>query len=399
MKKIDDLRDEIVNFMVEMIRIRAVNPADGGEGEVNRARFLEKKLQSICDEVKRYDTVDQNGLTRPNLVGILFGDDRSRTMWIISHMDTVPEGDIGLWEHDPYDPMVKDGKIYGRGTLDDGQGIVSSYFAVRAIIESGKRPKMNLGLVFVADEEAGSKYGVHFLMDKDLFMSNDLILVPDSGNEDGAFVEIAEKGSVWLKITTIGKQSHASTPNQGLNAHRIGMQFALKVDEYLHNKYGKKNALFAPPESTFEITKKENNVDNINTVPGTDVFYFDFRVLPEFSVDEIIDEVRKLADEISLQSGAEIKVEVVQKAEPSFTPENSEVVIKLKKALIELRKIEPKLVGIGGGTVAAAFRKMGIPAVVWMTADDVEHQPDEYCRIENLVNDAKIFAFIAMNEM
>ena len=399
MKKIDDLRDEIVNFMVEMIRIRAVNPADGGEGEVNRARFLEKKLQSICDEVKRYDTVDQNGLTRPNLVGILFGEDRSRTMWIISHMDTVPEGDIGLWEHDPYDPIVKDGKIYGRGTLDDGQGIVSSYFAVRAIIESGKRPKMNVGLVFVADEEAGSKYGVHFLMDKDLFMTNDLILVPDSGNEDGAFVEIAEKGSVWLKITTIGKQSHASTPNQGLNAHRIGMQFALKVDEYLHNKYGKKNALFAPPESTFEITKKENNVDNINTVPGTDVFYFDFRVLPEFSVDEIIDEVRKLADEISLQSGAEIKVEVVQKAEPSSTPENSEVVIKLKKALIELRKIEPKLVGIGGGTVAAAFRKMGIPAVVWMTADDVEHQPDEYCRIENLVNDAKIFAFIAMSEM
>ncbi len=397
MKKIDEMQDEIVNFMVDMIRIKAVNPVSGGEGELKRGEWLEKKLKEICDEVKRYDAIDERGLKRPNIVGIIFGEDRSRTLWIISHIDTVPEGDLSLWSHDPYDPVVKDGKIYGRGTLDDGQGVVSSYFAAKAIVESGKRPKINLGLVFVSDEEAGSRYGVHFLMDKDIFMKDDLIVVPDSGNSDGSFVEIAEKGSVWLKITTQGKQSHASMPHLGLNAHRVGMRFALKVDDYLHNTYNGKNPLFEPPYSTFEITKKEKNVDNVNTIPGTDVFYFDFRILPEYEVDKIIEDVKTIAEEVSSETGAKINVEIVQKGEPSQTPKDSEIVKKLERALRELRGIEPRIGGIGGGTVAAAFRKVGIPAVVWMTADDVEHQPDEFCRIENLVNDAKVFAYLAMD--
>ena len=397
LKKIEEMREEIVDFMVQMIRIPAVNPAFGGSGEEERAKFLEKKLREICDEVKRFDVRDENGLLRPNLVGMIFGEDRSRTLWILSHMDTVPEGDISLWSHDPYDPVVEDGKIYGRGTLDDGQGIVSSYFAAKAIVESGKRPKVNLGLVFVADEEAGSKYGVHYLMDKNLFMENDLVVVPDSGNSDGSFVEIAEKGALWLKITTLGKQSHASMPHLGLNAHRIAMRFALKVDDYLHNRYAERDELFEPPESTFEITKKEKNVDNVNTIPGRDVFYFDFRILPRYSVDEIYNDVVSIAEEISAETGAKIKVEVVQRSEPSSTPRDSEIVRKLENALRELRGIEPRIGGIGGGTVAAAFRKIGIPAVVWMTADDVEHQPDEYCRIDNLVEDAKVFAYLALH--
>ncbi len=394
--KIEEMQNEIINFTKKMIGIKAVNPAFGGEGEEKRAEWLEKKLKEICDEVKRYDAEDEKGLKRPNLVGIIFGENRERTLWIISHMDTVPEGDLTLWKHDPYNPVVEDGKIYGRGTLDDGQGIVSSYFAAKAILDSGKRPKYNLGLVFVSDEEAGSRYGLHYLMDKNLFMKNDLVMVPDAGNQDGSFVEIAEKGAAWLKITTLGKQAHASMPHLGLNAHRIAMRFALKVDDYLHGKYSKRDVLFEPPESTFEITKKEKNVDNINTIPGTDVFYFDFRILPEYRVDDVIEDVKRIAKEMGEETGAKIEVEVVQKSEPSKTDENSEIVIKLKQALKELREIEAKIGGIGGGTVAAAFRKVGIPAVVWMTADDVEHQPDEFCRIRNCIEDAKIFAYLAL---
>ena len=397
LKRIEGMNEEIANFTKEMISIKAVNPAFGGEGEEKRAEWLEKKLKEICDEVKRYDAVDESGLKRPNVVGIIFGEKTDRTLWILSHMDTVPEGDLSLWSHDPYDPIEKEGKIYGRGTLDDGQGIVASYFAAKAIVESGKRPKYNLGLVFVADEEAGSRYGVHYLMDKNLFMKNDLAVVPDAGNADGSFIEIAEKGAAWLKINTYGKQAHASMPHLGLNAHRIAIKFALKVDEYLHEKYSLRNPLFEPPESTFEITKKERNVDNINTIPGTDVFYFDFRILPEYGVEEIINDVKRIAEEVSNETGAKIDVEIVQRSNPSKTDENSEIVLKLKDALKHLRGIDAGIGGIGGGTVAAAFRRVGIPAVVWMTADDVEHQPDEFCRIKNCIEDAKIFAYLSLN--
>ena len=397
MDKIEKMREEIIDFTMDMIKIPAVNPAFGGKGEEKRAEFLEKKLNEICDEVKRYNFVDENGLTRPNLGGIVFGNDTSRTIWILSHMDTVPEGDKSLWSYDPYDPVIKDEKIYGRGTLDDGQGIVSSYFAAKAIIESGKRPKYNLGLIFVSDEEAGSKYGIKMLMDKNLFLKDDLVIVPDAGNENGSFLEIAEKSAAWLKIKTEGKQTHASIPHKGLNAHRIGMKFALKVDEFLHKKYSYEDRLFDPPLSTFEMTKKERNVDNINTIPGTDIFYFDFRVLPRYNIDDVIGDVRKIASEISEETGAKINVEIVQKSQAAPpTPENSEIVVRIKDALKELRGIYAHLGGIGGGTVASVFRRMNIPAVVWMTADEVEHQPDEFCRIKNCVEDAKVFAHVAL---
>ncbi len=397
LKKVEDLRDEMVDFMVEMIKIKAVNPAFGGEGEEKRAEWLEEKLREICDDVKRYDAVDDKGIKRPNLVGIIYGENRERTLWIIGHMDTVPEGDLSLWDYDPYDPVVKDGKIYGRGTLDDGQAIVTSYFAAKAILDLGLRPKMNIGLVYVSDEEAGSKYGLNYLMDKDIFKKDDLVVIPDAGNEDGSFIEIAEKSAMWIKVVTLGKQTHASMPATGINAHRVAMKYALWVDEYLHRKYDKKNELFSPPESTFEMTKKEANVGNINTIPGKDVFYFDFRILPEYDLDEILGDMRKIADIVEKEFNAKIELEMVSKSRAAPpTPMESEVVQKLIKAIKELRGIEPKAGGIGGGTVAAAFRAESIPAVVWMTADDVEHQPNEFCRIKNLVEDAKVFAYLAL---
>ena len=395
--KLEEMKDELINFTMEMIRIKAVNPAFGGEGEEKRAEWLEEKMKEICDEVRRYDAIDDKGLKRPNLIGIIYGEDRSRTLWLIGHMDTVPEGDLSLWSHDPYDPVLKDGKIYGRGTLDDGQAIVASYFAAKAILAAGMRPKYNIGLAYVADEEAGSEYGLHYLMDKDIFKPNDLVVVPDGGNSDGSFVEIAEKSAAWIKITTIGKQAHASMPHTGINAHRAAMKFALYVDEYMHKKYDLKDETFDPPESTFEITKKESNVGNINTIPGRDVIYFDYRVLPHYNIDEVIEDVRRIARDFEIMEKVKIEVEVVQSSQAAPpTDVNSEVVQKLIRALKEVRGIDSKAGGIGGGTVAAAFRAIGIPAVVWMTADDVEHQPDEFCRLENCIGDAKVFIYLAL---
>ncbi|AGB04935.1 acetylornithine deacetylase or succinyl-diaminopimelate desuccinylase [Aciduliprofundum sp. MAR08-339] len=397
-EKLESMREELIQFTIEMNRIKAVNPAGGGEGEEKRADWLEKKLREICDEVERYDTLDENGIKRPNLIGIIYGEDRSRTLWLIGHMDTVPEGDLSLWEHDPYDPILKDGKIYGRGTLDDGQAIVSSYFAAKAMRKAGMRPKYNIGLAYVADEEAGSRYGAEFLMDKGIFKPNDLVVVPDGGAPDGSFVEIAEKSAAWIKIVTIGKQAHASMPHTGVNAHRAAMKFALAVDEYLHKKYADEDSTFEPPISTFEITKKERNVDNINTIPGTDVIYFDFRVLPHYKIEDVIGDVRKIAEEYEKKENVKINVEIVQASQAAPpTDVNSEIVQKLMKALRELRGIEPVAGGIGGGTVAAFFRRVGIPAVVWMTADDVEHQPNEYCRVDNCINDAKVFIYLALS--
>jgi succinyl-diaminopimelate desuccinylase len=166
----------------------------------------------------------------------------------------------------------------------------------------------------------------------------------------------------------------------------------------LHEKYYVVDPLFDPPPSTFEPTKHELNVDNINTVPGLDVQYFDCRVLPRYPLTEVMKEIESLKVKVEKETGAKIELTPVQFEENTApTPMDSEVVVNLKTALKKLRNIDGKAVGIGGGTVGLYFRRKGIHTAVWSTLDDMAHQPNECCKIDNIVNDAKVFFHMALS--
>jgi len=401
-KEIEKLKDEMTETLMELIRIPAIAPESGGTGESEKA----EKLLQICktvgfDRIQRFDAEDNRVPSgkRPNIIAYLNGKSDEETLWIITHMDVVPPGEDSLWtETKPYEPTIKDGKIYGRGSEDNTQPMISSIFAIKALKNLGMKPNRNVALCFVADEENGSKYGIKYLVKQDLFKKGDLILVPDAGASDGSFIEIAEKSSLWLRIQTIGKQAHASMPHDGTNANRAGMAFALALDKMLHEKYADEDKLFDPPASTFEPTKKEKNVDALNIIPGEDVIYFDCRILPKYNVETIITEVEDLATEFEKKTATRIQIEVVNKSiAPTPTAESAKIVKMLKEALIRLRGKNAKAGGIGGGTCAASFRRKNIPAVVWATMDELAHQPNEYAKIENMVDDAKVFAYLAIN--
>ncbi len=400
--EVEGLREDMVRTLVRLIRIPAIAPENGGDGEARKAEELMRVLEEGgFDKIERHDAKDDrvpSGI-RPNIVAYRYGKDSRSILWIVTHMDVVPPGDISLWtEAKPFDPVVKGGRVYGRGSEDNGQSLVASIFAIKALSELGLKPERTVALAFVADEEQGSRYGIRYLIEEGLFRKDDLVVVPDGGNGKGDFIEVAEKSALWLRIRTHGKQVHASMPGRGLNAHRVGMRYALALDRLLHDRYSKRDEAFEPPESTFEPTKKEGNVDAINIIPGEDVIYFDCRVLPEYSLDDVLSDARGLAEEVGREYGAEIDVEVVIRSDaPEPTSADSEVVSILKEAIKRCRGIEPKVGGIGGGTCAAYFRRVGIPAVVWSTIDEVAHQPNEYAKIENLVEDAKVFSLLALS--
>ena len=103
--------------------------------------------------------------------------------------------------------------------------------------------------------------------------------------------------------------------------------------------------------------------------------------------------MKQVAQEIdrSFRVETQDSVAMVARAAPATATE-APVVGLVSAALRAVRKVEPVPMGIGGGTVAALFRKHGIAAVVWSTMDDLAHQPNEYCVIDNLVEDSKVFA-------
>jgi succinyl-diaminopimelate desuccinylase len=392
---------EMAHVLAELVKIPAIAPENGGEGEMRKAETLLKVLGDVgFDKIERYDALDERvpSKRRPNIVAYYYGENAAERLWIITHVDVVPPGDELLWTvTKPFEPLIKDNRVYGRGSEDNGQSMVASIFAIKALKKLGVRPKRTIALALVADEEQGSKYGIQHLIEQELFKKDDFIIVPDGGSEDGSFIEIAEKSALWLKMRTIGQQVHASRPHKGLNAHRVGMEYALALDKMLHEKYSLKDAYFDPPESTFEPTKKEKNVDAVNIIPGEDITYFDCRILPNYNLEEILQSIRALAEEFQNETGAKIDVEVVSKSvAPKPTDPNAKVVTMLREAIRDVRGIEPKIGGIGGGTCAAFFRRIGVPAVVWSTIDETAHQPNEYAKIENMANDAKIFALLAV---
>jgi len=397
-EQIGKYRDNIIELQRLLTSIPALAPENAGDGEMKKANALKEFLKKTgFPNPKEFNAPDKrvpDGI-RPNLVYNINGHDTSKTIWIMSHTDVVPPGDLSRWNGDPFTLRIEGDRIYGRGVEDNQHGLVSSVFAVRPFLDLKIKPLYNIGLLFVADEEVGSHYGIGYILEKhNLFKKDDIIIVPDSGDPSGKDIEIAEKSIAWLKVETTGKQCHASRPDQGVNAFAAAAKLAAKVHA-MYNIFDYQDELFNPPSSTFEPTKKEANVPNINTIPGDDVFYIDCRVLPKYKLSEIDSMLRKWADEIEKTENVKIRISPVQRAEAAPpTSETAPVVDLLKRAIRQVYKVEAKVVGIGGGTVAALFRRKGYPVAVWSRIQETAHQPNEYTDIPFIIGDARVFAHI-----
>lgn len=396
-EKIQGYRKEIIKLQQELTSKPALCPENNGTGEHDKAALLKEKIKELKpDQILEINVPDQRAHDgyRPNLIARWKGRNEQTTVWVLSHMDIVPPGDLTLWNSNPYQIKVEGNRIYGRGVEDDQHGIVSSFMAVKAIREAGLALKNSVALVFAADEETGSKYGLEYIVDKhaELFKPNDLIVVPDGGNSEGTMIEIGEKGSIGFKFTVNGKQCHASSPGKGNNSLYGAARLIVALQE-LKEKFNLRDKLYSPPYSTFEPTKMEANVPNINTIPGRDIFYMDCRVLPQYSLDKVIQATQKIIKKTVRQLKMSVQLDIVKRHDAApVTSTEAPVVKAMAKSIKEIIGKKPKIMGMGGGTVAAFFRKKGLPAVVWSTMNDTAHQANEYCEIGDIMTDAKVFA-------
>lgn len=402
LKKIDGYRQFIIDLQTKMTACPAITPSEGGRGEAAKAAVLLDVLKKMkFDEIKVLNVKDPKapGGVRPNIVAKYYGQNRQKTLWVMAHMDVVSPGDLSKWKTDPYKVVVKGDKIYGRGTEDNQQGLVSGLLAVKAMMDAGIRPPLNYALLLNADEEMGSQYGIISILKKygKMFGKQDRFIVPDGGNAEGTMVEVAEKNMMWIKFTTTGQQTHASIPNKGNNAFVAGSHLVVALRD-LYKKFNKKDKLFADiAHSVFEPTKKEANVSNINIIPGVDVFYLDCRVLPCYTNKQVMDEIHKITKSIEKKFKVKVQVETLISDSSKPTDPKDDLVQLLAKSVKDVYHNQPKVQGVGGGTVAAFLRNAGLPAVVYSKLDETMHQPNEYSSIKNTMGDAKVFALVAMN--
>ena len=402
-KRIEGYEQEMIRLQFALTAIPALAPENGGDGEMEKTKFLAVILRDLgFPRVERCDAPDGRvsaGL-RPNVVAWIPGRKADRTVWVMTHTDIVPPGEMKLWDRDPYEGYVRDGKVYGRGTEDNQQDLVASLFAAKAFLDEGIVPESSIAILLAADEETGSGYGLDYVIEnrRNWFRKTDLIVVPDAGNEEGSMIEVAEKSVLWLQVRTSGKQCHASRPALGNNAFRAASHLVVRLDE-LARIYNARDPLYEPPESTFEPTKKEANVPNVNTIPGEDVFYLDCRILPVYPVDAVMATIRGMADDIEKMFAVKIDLAPVQKSDaPPPTAQDAPVVLAIEEAVRDVYGVQARPRGVGGGTVAAVFRKHDYPAAVWSRYCHMAHQPNEYCLIANMIGNAKVYAHLFLQK-
>jgi succinyl-diaminopimelate desuccinylase len=408
---IDTAESLVVELETELTKRPAISPDSGGEGELDKAEFLAAWLREHgITRLERHDAPDARakGGVRPNLIATIPGaNDPGDTaaasrLWIMSHIDVVPPGELGLWTQDPYQVVRRDDgplgpRLIGRGVEDNQQGLVSSVAAALALVRLGITPPRTVKLLFCADEEVGSIYGIAWLMgNRDLFRKDDMVLIPDSGDDTGSTIEIAEKNIIWARFTVKGVQAHGSRPDLGVNAHVAGADLALRLYEGLAEAFAGRDPLFDPDYSTFEPTKKEANVPNVNTIPGEDVFSMDMRVLPRYPIRDVCAVIDRITAEVEGRRRVTVTRELLQSVESKATPADAPLVGELSAAIAEVYGVKTRLIGIGGGTVGSYLRNADIQAAVWCRICETAHQPNEYALIPHILGDAKVMAVLML---
>ncbi len=160
-----------------------------------------------------------------NVVGVLKGHGKGRSIILNGHIDVVPEGDRNDWEEEPFSGIIKDGRIYGRGTTDMKGGSVSLLLAIEAIINTGIFLKGDVIFQSVIEEESG---GAGTLAAVLRGYKADGAIIPEPTNMK---LFPKQQGSMWFRITVKGRSAHGGTRYEGINAIEKAMGIIQRLQE------------------------------------------------------------------------------------------------------------------------------------------------------------------------
>ena len=199
------LADPAVTLLRDLVAIDSVNPslAAGARGEADIARRIASELESIGLRVEITDAAPG----RPNVVGVLDGRAPGRSLMFCGHTDTV--GVSGM--HRPFDPEIRDGRLYGRGAQDMKGGVAAMIGAVRRLVETGGLAQGRVIVAAVVDEEHES-IGAEALVTR--WRADAAVVTEPTGLD----IAVAHKGFQWIALETRGRAAHGSRPLEGRDA-------------------------------------------------------------------------------------------------------------------------------------------------------------------------------------
>ncbi|HUH48419.1 MAG TPA: acetylornithine deacetylase/succinyl-diaminopimelate desuccinylase family protein [Mycoplana sp.] len=407
-RAIEARRDDLVALTVDLIRFPTVNPP--GEAYTPCAEYIAQRLRKSGFQIELIRGVDTPGDTdrypRTNVVARREGRSGGKTVHFNSHIDVVEAGEG--WTVDPFEGVVKDGRVYGRGTCDMKGGLAASIIAAEAFIEVYPDFPGAIEISGTVDEESGGFGGVAYLASKGYFSKPrvDHVIIPEPLNKDR--ICLGHRGVWWAEIETLGSIAHGSMPFLGDSAIRhMGAVLSAFEDELFPALDLKQTTMPVVPEGARRSTMNINSIHGGQTedfrpglpspnVPDSCRTVIDRRFLLEESIDDVKSEVTSILDRLKRDRPKfDYNIRDLMEVQPTMTERDAPVVTAVADGIRAVFDKEPQYVISPGTYDQKHIARIGHlfdciaygPGIL-----DLAHRPDEWVGIEDMIQSAKVMA-------
>jgi acetylornithine deacetylase len=361
--------DPAIALLRDLVSINSVNPtlSPGAPGEADIARRLAEELRAWGLAVE----ITEVAAGRPNVVGVLEGRQPGRALMLCGHTDTV--GVAGMSR--PFEPVIADGRLYGRGAQDMKAGIAAMVGAARRLVESGGLERGRLVVAAVIDEE-------HASLGADALVRTRRADAAVVTEPTGLDVAIAHKGFQWIAVETRGRAAHGSRPNEGRDAI-LWMGRVLSRLESLDARLqrGARHVLLGPASLHASMV---DGGEEWSTYPARTSLQLERRTLPGEAPDVALTEVSAILDELRSEDpefDADARL-VFGRDAYEISPADP-LPAMLSRATAEVGYV-PARVGMSFWTDAAILSAAGIPSVLFGPGGAGLHSIEEYVLLEDV---------------
>ena len=363
-------------LLKELVKIDSVNPTlvPGAKGEEEIAEYVANWLRGLGLKAK----VDKIEAKRANAVGTLKGTGGGKSLMLNGHIDTVGYDYMTI---DPLKPVVKEGRMYGRGTFDMKGGLVASLAALKAVVDSGTQLKGDVVVAGVCDEEFAS-IGTERVMEKTRV---DAAII---GEPSALQIERCHKGFAWIDVETKGLAAHGSMWETGVDAI-AKMGNVLTGLEAIGAKLQKRKHPVLGPASVHAGTIKGGL--ELSTYPDKCLLQIERRTIPGEEKKDVEAEMEALLKGIADKDPKfKASYEITFYRGPMDVPETADICQTIVACSKEAIKLTPAFIGGSGWMDTQIMWEKGIPAVAYGPAGDGAHAAVEWVDLDSVMDAAKV---------
>jgi len=368
---VDPLGSEtILGLLCDLIRIPSINPALGGEGATGEGRIAAFAVGWLTEHGVPA-RLEEAAPGRPNAVGEVGAGDGA-TLVLCAHLDTVGVAGMSI---PPYEPSVREGRVYGRGAYDMKSGVAAVMCGAAALAREKLQGKVLVALV--ADEEYSSLGAERFVGSH---RADGCILTEGS---EGKLV-LAHKGFVWVDVLTRGRAAHGSRWDLGKSAIGPMGRMAAALEAFDSDVLRRRTHPLVGPAS-MHCALIEGGV-GISTYAPECRLQIERRTLPGETPEQVTEEIRGIAREIDVEAEVTLRFH----RPPLLTDRDAAVARCVREAASAVVGTPPEEMGVGYWMDAAVFAGAGIPSVDYGPAGAGAHEAVEWVDLESAVTCARV---------